>query len=186
MTASSLDREKKLLEYLQAHGRATIQELVEAFGVSNMTIHRDLKKLEEAGHIQKRHGGAVLAEPPHPLGGYACAMCGKPSAERTIFLVKFENGEEKRACCAHCGLMIQSRAETAWQSLTADFLHGHMVSANQAFYLLGSEIRVCCVPSVLSFASRQDAGKFQMGFGGTLAGMEEALAHLKSMMHAPK
>ena len=43
MTSSSIDRDKRILDHLQEHGSATIQELADVFGVSNMTIHRDLK-----------------------------------------------------------------------------------------------------------------------------------------------
>ena len=186
MPYSSLEREKKILELLQTQGSTSIQELVEALNVSNMTIHRDLNKMEQAGHIQKKHGGVTLVDRAIVSGEYACSMCNKPVSERTVFIVQFENGEQKRACCAHCGLMIHSQAKDAWQSLTADYLYGHMVSANQAIYVIGSELNVCCVPSVLSFGSQKEAEKFQAGFGGHLFTMEEAVAHLHRMMHAHK
>lgn len=184
MPNTSIDREKKLLEYLQEHESASIHELAQVFGVSNMTIHRDLDKLEKAGHVHKRHGGARLAGKSNTTVGYACEMCGKPIAERTLFLVKLESGEEKRACCAHCGLMMQSRELRVWQTLTADYLHGHIVSANQAVYVIESELTICCVPSILSFGSTADAKKFQKGFGGDLMNMAEAMRHLHGMMRA--
>jgi hypothetical protein len=113
-------------------------------------------------------------------------MCNKPVSERTVFIVQLESGEQKRACCAHCGLMIQSQTKDAWQSLAVDYLHGHMVSANQAIYLIGSELSICCVPSVLSFGAQKEAEKFKKGFGGDLFTMEEAIVHLHGMMHAQK
>ena len=186
MPYSSIDREKKILEFLQKQGSASIQELAEAFDVSNMTVHRDLNKMEQAGHIQKKHGGVTLADRSTVSGEYACSMCNKPVSGRTVFIVQFENGEQKRACCAHCGLMIHSQAKDAWQSLTADYLYGHMVSANQAIYVIGSELNICCVPSVLSFGSQKEAEKFQGGFAGHLFTMEEATAHLHGMMHTHK
>ncbi len=184
MTYPSIDREKKILELLQKQGSASIQELVDAFGVSNMTIHRDLNKMAEAGHIHKKHGGVTLAGNSPAAGESLCSMCNKPVSARTVFIVQFENGEQKRACCAHCGLMIQSQSKKVRQSLTADYLHGHMVSAKQAVYITGSELNICCVPSVLSFGSQQEAEKFQKGFGGTLASMDEAIQYLHGMMHA--
>ena len=183
MPATSINREKQILEYLHTNGSASIQQLAEAFGVSNMTIHRDLNKLVESGQIQKRHGGAVLASNVGEEKGAVCAMCGKPVSQRTVFIVKFENGEEKRACCAHCGLMLQSRTQSVWQTMTADYLYGHMISAGQAYYVIGSEVNICCVPSVLAFGSKQEAEKFQKGFGGQLLGMNDTVRHLHGMMH---
>ena len=185
MTANSLDREHKILEYLKAHGSASIQELVEEFSVSNMTIHRDLNKLAETGQIQKKHGGAVLpnaANKPTEEGS-VCAMCSKPISQRTVFIVKLENGDEVRACCSHCGLMLQGRSQNVWQSLTADYLYGHMISAGQAFYLVGSEVSICCVPSILAFGSSTEAEKFQKGFGGQILSMNDTAHYLHGMMH---
>jgi DeoR/GlpR family transcriptional regulator of sugar metabolism len=175
----SIDREKKIIEILQKQGSASIQELVEACGVSSMTIHRELNKLAEAGIIQKKHGGVLLVDQSPADNINQCAMCNKPIFERTVFIVRLENGEQKRTCCAHCGLMMQNQSRNILQSLTADYLFGHMISANQAIYILGSDLTICCVPSVLSFGSRQNAEKFQRGFGGTTANIEEALQYLQ-------
>lgn len=184
MPAYSVTREKQILEYLNTNGSASIQQLAEAFGVSNMTIHRDLNKLAESGQIRKKHGGAVLAGNAGEEKSAVCAMCGKPVSQRTVFIVKLENGEEKRACCAHCGLMMQSREKKVWQTMTADYLFGHMISAGQAYYVIGSDVNICCVPSVLVFGSKQDAEKFQKGFGGRLLGMNDTVHFLHGLMHA--
>lgn len=185
MAANSLDRENQILEYLKSHGSASILQLAEIFGVSNMTIHRDLHKLANAGKIIKKHGGATL-----PKSGMraqedvsTCAMCGKSTSPRTLFIVKLDNGEELRACCAHCGLMLQSRSQNVWQSMTMDYLYGHMISAGQAFYLVGSMVSICCVPSILVFGSKTDAENFKKGFGGHLLGMNETIEHMRGMMH---
>lgn len=183
-----MDREQKILEYLKSHGSASIQLLVEEFGVSNMTIHRDLNKLAEAGLIKKKHGGAILPNAANKLTEDAtvCAMCGKPVVQRTVFIVKLENGDEVRACCSHCGLMLQSRSQNVWQSLTADYLYGHMISAGQAFYLVGSEVSICCVPSILAFGSNAEAEKFQKGFGGQVLSMNDTAHYLHGMMRMSK
>ncbi len=179
-----INREQKILELLKQHGSISIQELVEHFGVSNMTIHRELNKLAEAGMIQKKHGGVSLVTKSSADEVNQCSMCNKTISARTVFIVHLESGEQKRACCAHCGLMIQIRATDVSQALTADYLHGHIISASQAHYLLGSQVVICCMPSVLSFGSRLDAEKFQKGFEGTIANMDEAIQYLHGMMHA--
>ncbi len=61
-----------ILADILAKGAGTIPELSEKYGVSEMTIRRDLKSLEEQGFIRRTHGGAVNAgtspiEPYHEL-----------------------------------------------------------------------------------------------------------------------
>jgi nitrous oxide reductase accessory protein NosL len=67
--------------------------------------------------------------------------------------------------------------------MTLDYLHGHMISANQAIYLIGCDLNICCVPTILSFGSRQEALRFQTGFGGELTSMDEAIQHLMGTQH---
>jgi DeoR/GlpR family transcriptional regulator of sugar metabolism len=47
---------------LQEKGEITILELTHQFGVSEMTVRRDLDRLEESGRVRRTHGGAMLAE----------------------------------------------------------------------------------------------------------------------------
>ncbi|GAB4543973.1 MAG: DeoR/GlpR family DNA-binding transcription regulator [Anaerolineales bacterium] len=178
---SAIARNAEILDYLKEHGSAAIEELAREFNVSHMTIHRELNKLEAEGLVKKKHGGALLASQAE-LGGLAtCAMCNKPAPRRTVFLLRQKDGTQTSACCPHCGLMLYAQRKD-WQAFAADYLHGHIVSAAHATYLIGGEVNVCCVPSVLSFGSRADAEKFQKGFGGKLANMNEAVRALREMM----
>jgi DeoR/GlpR family transcriptional regulator of sugar metabolism len=176
MKLSPAERERKILDRITQTGTASVQELAEALSVSTMTIHRDLNRLEAMGHIRKRHGGALLAR--DEAAGSACAMCGKSTLGRKVFILSLANGENKTACCAHCGLMLMAVTKNVWQTLTMDFLHGHMISAQQAVYLIGCDLNVCCVPTVLTFGSQTEAERFRLGFGGRLASMEEAAQSL--------
>jgi len=178
---SSVARNVEILDYLKERHGAAIDELTRQFGVSHMTIHRELNKLEAAGLVRKKHGGALLASQTDLGGQAACAMCNKPAPSNTVFLLRQKDGTQTSACCPHCGLMLYAQRKD-WQAFATDYLHGHIVSAAQATYLLGSDVKVCCVPSVLSFGSRADAEKFQKGFGGTLASMNEAARALHEMM----
>lgn len=168
-------RKQQILAILDEKGHASVQELAEKFSVSKMTIHRDLNQMAAEGLVVKSHGAASL---PSPFsGGNKCGMCGKTLSERTLFIVSLPGGEQRHACCAHCGLMMQS--QLGGTGLTADFLHNHILSATQAVYLIQCELTVCCAPSVLSFGSRSEAEKFQAGFGGKLASMAEAIHFLR-------
>jgi DeoR/GlpR family transcriptional regulator of sugar metabolism len=53
------ERRRHILEQLNRFGTAKVADLVEQFGVSEMTIHRDLNHMVKEGIIDKVHGGAV-------------------------------------------------------------------------------------------------------------------------------
>lgn len=178
MKTSLTDREKQILELLKKQDSVSIQELAETLSVSTMTVHRDLNRLEKMRHIIKRHGSAALTGSETNPTKSPCDMCGKSTEGKKVFIIYLTNGEQKVACCAHCGLMLLTVTKGAWQSMTMDYLHGHMISANQAIYLIGCDLNVCCVPTILTFGSREEATRFQTGFGGRLATMEETIRFL--------
>jgi DNA-binding CsgD family transcriptional regulator len=185
MTKTSLsDREKKILERLKKSGSASIQELADAFSVSAMTIHRDLNNLASFGYVEKQHGSVLLASASKLPVDNPCAMCGKTTGGHKTFIVHLANGEQRQTCCAHCGLMLHAMNKNVSYSMAADFLHNHMISANQAIYLIGADINICCIPSILTFGSRQEAERFQSGFGGKLYEMNESIRILSETIHS--
>ncbi|PKG21912.1 DeoR/GlpR family DNA-binding transcription regulator [Niallia nealsonii] len=50
-------RLKKISELIMKRGSLSVQELVDEFQVSDMTIRRDLQKLEQSGMFERFHGG---------------------------------------------------------------------------------------------------------------------------------
>jgi DeoR/GlpR family transcriptional regulator of sugar metabolism len=53
------DRQQQLLARLQLEGEVKVAELREQFGVTEMTVRRDLEKLELAGLARRTFGGAI-------------------------------------------------------------------------------------------------------------------------------
>ncbi|MDP0396438.1 DeoR/GlpR family DNA-binding transcription regulator [Tsukamurella strandjordii] len=53
------ERRRHILAAAIAHGAVRVNDLAEDLGVSEMTIRRDLDRLEEGGELTKVHGGAV-------------------------------------------------------------------------------------------------------------------------------
>lgn len=176
-------RRAQLLAWLREHKRASIDALAERFGVSGMTIHRDLDALAKSGVIRKVHGGAVWLDEPiaTPIlnnDEEKCEMCGKPT-ERMPFVIRCADGQTHTACCPHCGLMLLMTTEGVVSVLTTDFLYRQTVSARSAVYVVDSVVRVCCSPSVLSFVTADDAERFARGFGGVVMAYDEALEALR-------
>jgi len=56
------NRRRLILEQIIRSGSAQVEELASRFGVSRMTIHRDLDALTELGMVRKQHGGVTLHE----------------------------------------------------------------------------------------------------------------------------
>lgn len=64
-----LDRQNKILHFVQKHRVATVTELSKEFNVHEATIRRDLTKLENKQLLRRTHGGVmaedeVVSEPP--------------------------------------------------------------------------------------------------------------------------
>jgi DeoR/GlpR family transcriptional regulator of sugar metabolism len=57
-------RQRDILETLQQTRQVDVTELAQRFGVSGMTIRRDLAELDEAGQLQRVHGGAIIRRAP--------------------------------------------------------------------------------------------------------------------------
>jgi len=175
------ERQHQIIEWLQSERTISIDVLVERLGVSPMTVHRDLDRLESDGLVEKLHGGVRLARKAAADTLAGCAVCGKPVPERTTFVVETPGGERLQACCPHCGFLLLGRQAEVTSVLAVDFIHGHMVNALQATFLIEPDLRLCCVPTVLCFASRGDAERFRAGFGGELLGFDEAYRHLSGL-----
>lgn len=62
MKITAKNRHKQIRELIAKDAPFAVADLAKQFGVSEMTIHRDLNRLETEGHIKRIHGGAVAAE----------------------------------------------------------------------------------------------------------------------------
>jgi hypothetical protein len=173
------ERRQLILEQLEDSGRVRVAELTEALGVSRMTIHRDLSRLADDGHLEKVFGGAVARQ---ASGKSGCAMCGMAPRERTAFVLQCADGSQLQACCPHCGIMLLSARPHVVSALAADFLHGRMINVRTATFLVDPDLTVCCTPSVLCFQHRDEAEKFQSGFGGEVMDLTSTQSYLRTSM----
>jgi hypothetical protein len=166
MSTSPDERRKHILEKLRLSGSLSIKEIISDLRISTMTAHRDAEFLERDGLVRRIRGG--LALPEKMIKSDRCSMCRRPVPERTRFFFPADNGELMAACCPHCGLGMIGSGQSSSGSLATDFLYGTTLSASSAIYLVGSRVRLCCSPSVISFESDEDARSFQVGFGGDI------------------
>jgi hypothetical protein len=176
------DRQQQLLEWLRSRRSVSIQEIQERFSISPATTYRDVRALVAAGLALKTSDGVKIPPPPgRRRPENQCYYCGGILNERTIFLVQLLDGSQRNACCPHCGLLVLDDPEVA-SALAGDFLFGRMVNVRQAVFVVGSRVNLCCDPSVLCFATLEDANAFQLGFGGQVCLMDQAISELRHSM----
>ncbi|QHA93664.1 DeoR/GlpR family DNA-binding transcription regulator [Bacillus sp. N1-1] len=60
-------RQKKITELIIKRGSLSVQDLVDEFQVSDMTIRRDLNKLEQSGIFERYHGGIRYVKDESPV-----------------------------------------------------------------------------------------------------------------------
>ncbi|MFB2552809.1 DeoR/GlpR family DNA-binding transcription regulator [Ensifer soli] len=58
------DRRQEIMDLLMEAGSVSVEELASRFGISKMTVHRDLDDLQLAGLVRKVHGGASIQSSP--------------------------------------------------------------------------------------------------------------------------
>jgi hypothetical protein len=172
------ERQQTLYEWLKAQSSVSIDEIETHFSVSPATAYRDARALINAGVAVKTPQGIKIA--PSALEG-RCAFCNGVINERMAFIFHLQDGSQRKACCPHCGLMGIGQLDVV-SALSSDFLYGRMVNARQAVFLVESSVSLCCAPSVLCFATRDEALNFQKGFGGQLCSLDEAAAWMRKTM----
>ena len=173
-------RQAIIIDHLARNGAVSIAELQALFNISHMTVHRDLEMLEQQGVVQKVRGGAIRG--PNIAGVTAserrCLLCGMRVSPRTEVTLTRRDKSQVSACCAHCALLLMNQGPEIESALARDFLFGRMTNILQAYFLIGSEIRPCCMPSTLCFASEAEALKFKKGYGGQVYTYAQAQRHL--------
>lgn len=141
-------RRQKLVDILREHGVLEIPELSERFGVSEMTIRRDLERLERDGRLYRVRGGALIRESTAhepPLSGREQAQVDEKRAIARQALTHIQPEESIAFDASTTGLAVTRVIERS-ASLTvvtnnlsvARELSGH---SRIALFLLGGLLR---------------------------------------------
>ncbi|SCL49615.1 transcriptional regulator, DeoR family [Micromonospora citrea] len=103
-------RQTAILELIRQHGGVRVSHLVSRFGVSDMTIRRDLEALAERGLVAKVHGGATLAGPGSAEEpGFAAKSVRQQAEKRAI--------AERAAALVEPGMAVALSAGTTTAAL---------------------------------------------------------------------
>lgn len=113
----------EILEIARVEGKVTVEDLAERFGVTVQTIRRDLSELDDAGKLERVHGGAILRSGTSNIG----------YQDRRVL-----NAEAKRAIARACVAEIPDAASlflnigTSTEAVARELLgrHNLMVVTN--------------------------------------------------------
>ncbi len=87
------ERRRKIADHVRRHGRAEVAELSDLFGVSRMTVRRDLAALATGGLLARSWGGALVPEE-------------SLSTEMPYALKRRDNEEAKRRIGQHAAALV--------------------------------------------------------------------------------
>lgn len=184
-----IERLNLIKELIKERQNMKISELSKELGVSEMTIHRDLKPLVEEGLIIKTFGGISLVQKEKKVkkSSDLCVYCSRAIHERMGYRLILPNNEIEMACCAHCGLLRHRQLENnIVQAICSDFFKQTTISAPLAWYVIDTSIDMgCCNPQVLTFERKEHADKFVKGFGGVVYSFTEAMEEIFKRMNQP-
>ncbi len=177
---------KEEIPKLIESGLNNVKSLANHFGVSLMTIYRDVRELEKEGRLLRKHGELIiksegeLQEESRDI----CTFCEKVVDKRLEFVYITSKNKKIKACCAHCGLLLYKnfKEDEIQSCITKDFITGNPISCFNAYYVLGTSVIPCCSPPVIAFARKEDAQKFKKGFEGIVATFEEAVKIIEDLM----
>jgi len=77
-------RQTQVLQLLETEERVFVADLARQFGVSDMTVRRDLEALEKSGAINRVHGGAVRAQSRSYEPPFSARIAHRQDAKRRI------------------------------------------------------------------------------------------------------
>ncbi|WP_077300760.1 DeoR family transcriptional regulator [Virgibacillus pantothenticus] len=179
-----LERKARIKELILQKKNLKITDLSKMFGVSEMTIHRDVKILEQEGIITKTFGGISLVKTEESRQD-RCVYCSRSIHEKLAYRLFLSNHDIEVACCAHCGLLRQQQlGDKVIQAICPDFLRQTTISAPLAWYVTDTTLHMgCCHPQLLTFEFREHAEKFVKGFGGKVYSFEKAKEVLMNQMN---
>lgn len=171
-------RQKEIIKLVSEKGELSVGDIQKALGISQATAYREIQTLAQLRLLAKIPGGVGRLE----HSSTHCVQCGRENNPRSAFLFEQKNGKQFTACCSHCGLMALANRADVSLAMTTDFFYGTMLNARQAWYVLDSDVSLCCRPSILSFSNRTDAERFVKGFNGEVISFTSAQSRIKAMM----
>jgi hypothetical protein len=128
-------------------------------------------------------------------GGAVCDVCRRDECAALAFRIEYADGGSQETCCPRCGshAVAEAGERHVARLLARDFATGHIIDARTARYVEGSDLEHCaaaresrsasdccrvleydrCLPSLVAFATDEQAAGFLKQHGGRLRRFED-------------
>jgi DeoR/GlpR family transcriptional regulator of sugar metabolism len=124
-------RFERIVDFVNRNGEASAQALAEHFGVSPVTIRRDLMLLERSGRVTRTHGGAIPS---------------KPGVVEFAFQERgARNAEEKHAIALAVALSLKPGCTVALDSGTTTLEVAKAISSLEGLTVLTCSLAIAAV-----------------------------------------
>ena len=110
--------------------------------------------------------------------GMRCVQCGMDLHKypHSVYTIQWKDGTVSKTCGVQCGLTQQLMKADAFQSSSAtDLITNRAFPAAEGYYVFKSRVTTDMGPGFIAFKSRENAERFQKGFGGQVMDYQEAL-----------
>ncbi|MEU1385478.1 MULTISPECIES: DeoR/GlpR family DNA-binding transcription regulator [unclassified Nonomuraea] len=131
-------RQQAILDLVRQNGGVRVVDLVRAFGVSDITIRRDLELLAERGLLAKVHGGATTIGATNEPGFAAKSV---------------QQEEEKQAIAGHAAALVRPGTAVALSAGTTTWTLAHHLGQVPGLTVVTNSVRVA---DVFQHAGRPD------------------------------
>ncbi|GGO73059.1 DeoR/GlpR family DNA-binding transcription regulator [Nonomuraea cavernae] len=122
-------RQQAILELVRLNGGVRVVDLVREFGVSDITIRRDLEVLAERGLLAKVHGGATVI--------------GTGSTDEPGFAAKsVQQEEEKQAIARRATSMVRPGTAVALSAGTTTYTLAHRLANTPGLTVVTNSVRI--------------------------------------------
>ncbi|MFI7418115.1 DeoR/GlpR family DNA-binding transcription regulator [Nonomuraea sp. NPDC049684] len=131
-------RQQAILDLVRQNGGVRVVDLVRTFGVSDITIRRDLELLAERGLLAKVHGGATTIGSTNEPGFAAKSV---------------QQEEEKQAIAGHAAALVRPGTAVALSAGTTTWTLAHHLGQIPGLTVVTNSVRVA---DVFQHAGRPD------------------------------
>jgi len=114
-----------------------------------------------------------------PIQSYLCKSRGRNGVcnGSTRCILEYQNGKKEYYCCPHCAFPERmwklGHGDRIRKVTVVDFETGKTINAVGAYYLIDSQLHVCCSPSVVAFRTKLQAERFQQTYGGAISHLSQ-------------